>query len=92
MSVTKERSPEEETVEPACDTSLLDGEWETKPAGVFPPGYPHLCSSPECFGECVPAEAWNSDGTADWDHREVAETLVRSNTNHKSRRLHRLDG
>lgn len=91
MSTVTETTPKEE-VEPACDTSLLDGEWDTKEAAVFPPGYPRLCSSPECFGECVPEGAWNKDGTAEWDHREEVDTLVRSSNNHKARRVHRMDG
>lgn len=93
MSTAKEaEATAEEDVEPACDTSLLDGEWETKPAAVFPPTYPRLCSSPACFGECVPEEAWNKDGTAEWDHREEVDTLVRSSQHGHSRRFHRMDG
>lgn len=85
-------APREEEVAPECDTSLITGDWETKPAAAYPPGYPRLCSSPECFGECVPEEAWNSDGTAEFDHREEVETLVRSNTHGHSRRFHRPEG
>lgn len=83
------RAEDAEEVSVACETSLIDGEWETKAAAVYPPGYPRLCSAEECFGECVPEEAWNSDGTAEWDHTEEVETLVRSSQHGHSRRFHR---
>lgn len=78
---------EAEEPEPACNTSLLAGTWETKDALVFPPGYPRLC--PECFADLVPPEAWNSDGTAEWPHAEAVEEFVRSSEHGHSRVMHR---
>lgn len=80
---------EEPELDTACETSLIDGEWETKDAAVFPPGYPRLCPHEECFGDLVPDEAWHEDGTADFDHNEHVETFVRSSQRGHSRRMHR---
>lgn len=84
--------PEEDEVGVACETSLIDGEWETKDAAVYPPGYPRLCPHPECFGDLVEDEEWAEDGTVpDFDHTEHADKLVRSSQRGHSRRYHRRD-
>jgi hypothetical protein len=83
--------PDEDTVDVACETSLIDGGWETKEAAVFPPGYPRLCPHPECFGDLVPDEAWEGDGTADFDHNEHVDEFVRSTQRGHSRHMHRRD-
>lgn len=75
-------------VRPACETTLMASDWETKEAAVFPPGYPRLCPHEECFGQHVPDESWAEDGTAAFDHAEVTETLVRASKSSTSRRMH----
>jgi len=82
---------EADGVSVACETSLIDGEWETKEAAVFPRGYPRLCPHDECFGDLVPDEAWAEDGTADFDHNEHVDEFVRSTERGHSRRMHRRD-
>lgn len=74
-----------------CDTTLTgDGEWETRPAAVYPVGYMSLCGS--CFAEHVPDEAWNEDGSAEWDHTQVTDILVASTVRGSERRYHLPEG
>lgn len=84
------RSEEQHSTTPACDTNLTGTTtaWQERPAAVYPPGYPPLCTDPACFGSHVPDEAWNGDGTADWDHREAVSTLVCSTQRGTKRRMH----
>jgi len=89
MSTVTEEEAEEPDVEPACETSLLNGEWEGVEAAVYPPGYPRLCTAEECFGGEVPPEAWHEDDTAEWDHMEHVDTLIRSSESGHSRRYHK---
>lgn len=89
MSTTQESPAEEEGAQSACDTSLIDAEWEVKKAEHYPPGYPRLCSSDECFGECVPEDAWREDNTAEWDHRDEVDEFVRSSSHGHARHFHR---
>lgn len=97
MSTQNSRESSRETTEQnqnspsaACDTSLTGRttEWQDRPAAAYPPGYPPLCSDPECFGSVVPAEAWNEDRTAEFDHREITDTLVCSTQQGTNRRMH----
>lgn len=85
---------EQNSTNTACGTSLTgrDTEWQERPAAAYPPGYPHLCTDECCFGDLVPDEAWNEDGTADWDHTEVVDTLVCSSQQGTGRRYHVPEG
>ena len=92
QSSREEREAEQHEASPACDTSLTGSttQWQERPAAAYPPGYPHLCE--DCFGPHVPDEAWNEDGTADWDHTEVLENLVCSSQQGTARRYHLPEG
>ena len=97
MSTQSSREPEEQHAnepDPACDTSLTGDttEWQERPAAAYPPGYPALCTDECCFGSLVPDEAWNGDGTAEWDHTEVVENLVCSSQQGTKRRYHVPEG
>ncbi len=74
----------------ACGTSLTgdETEWQERPAPAYPPGYPALCTDECCFGGIVPDEAWNEDGTAEFDHTQVVDTLVCSSQQGTKRRYH----
>lgn len=87
-----EQPGEQPHPQPGCDTNLTgSGEWETRPAAVYPPGYMALCGHPSCFGRLVPDEAWNEDGSAEWDHTQVTDELVRSTSRGTARRYHLPD-
>lgn len=93
MSTQSSREAREDgakNAEPACETSLTGSttEWQERPAAAYPPGYPRLCTDEDCFGQYVPDEAWNEDGTADWDHTQVTDTLVASTQTGTKRRYH----
>lgn len=97
MSTQNSREAEEQHenhTNAACRTTLTgrSTEWQRRPATAYPPGYPLLCSEPECFGAVVPDEAWNEDCTADFDHTEVVDTLVCSTQQGTSRRYHVPEG
>ena len=96
MSTQNDAKPREgqedsQRIRPACRTTLNDGdtEWEDRPADVYPTGYPRLCTRRECFGDEVPEGAWFPDGTANFDHTEVADTLVRSSKSISGQVYHR---
>lgn len=93
MSTQNSReTAEQEQTSPsaACDTSLTgrNTEWTDRPASAYPPGYPALCTEPECFGGEVPDDAWGERGTAEFDHTEVTDTLVCSSQQGTNRRYH----
>lgn len=89
MSAESATSTEEdEGPSPACETTLMASDWESKDAAVFPPGYPRLCPHEECFGQHVTEDSWADDGTAAFDHAEVTDTLVRASKSSTSRRMH----
>ena len=88
------REDDAKSTEPACETSLTGSstEWQERPAAAYPPGYPRLCTDECCFGQHVPDEAWNGDGTADYDHTQVADTLVASTRQGAKRKYHLAEG
>jgi len=94
QSSREARRDESDSTDTACDTSLTGHttEWQERPAAVYPPGYPPLCTAQDCFGSHVPAGAWNGDGTAEFDHAEVADTLVCSTQQGTNRRMHLPEG
>lgn len=94
QSSREAREDEGDSTETACETSLTGSSttWTERPAAAYPPGYPCLCSDEDCFGGLVPDEAWNEDGTADWDHTEATDTLVCSSQQGTSRRYHLPEG
>jgi len=94
QSSREAKDDESDSTTTACGTSLTGSttEWQERPAAAYPPGYPALCSDPDCFGSHVPAEAWNEDGTAEFDHTEVADTLVCSTQQGTNRRMHLAEG
>lgn len=94
QSSREAREDEQDEASPACDTNLIGRttEWQERPAAAYPTGYPALCSDECCFGQHVPDEAWNEDGTADYDHTEVAEGLVCSTQRGTGRRMHLPEG
>lgn len=97
MSTQTSRESEEQHAKepsPACDTSLTGDttEWQERPATAYPPGYPALCTDACCWGDIVPDAAWNEDGTAEFDHTEVADTLVCSTQQGTRRRMHLPEG
>jgi len=68
--------PAEQPPEPACGSPLSDTsstEWKRRPAEVYPPGYPALCSHPECFGDELDENAVYAE---DYDHAEELDELV----------------
>jgi len=85
---------QENSADTECDTSLTADktEWQERPAAAYPPGYPPLCKDEDCFGSIVPDEAWNEDGSADWDHTEVLDTLMCSSQQGTKRRYHVPEG
>jgi hypothetical protein len=78
---------------PACETNLTGNgtEWDTKDAAVFPPGYPRLCSDPNCFGEQFDEYAEKGDRRLPgYDHTEdLDEFVLTTGSNNTSQRLHR---
>jgi hypothetical protein len=96
MSKTTERTTDEQPttdIEPACRTSLTstDSEWHTKDAAVYPPGYPRLCASPDCFGPAYEAHEQDDEGKLPgFDHTDAVDVFVRSTlSTSTSLRFHR---
>jgi hypothetical protein len=85
---THDNDSEQDDITTACGTSLTGDTttWLARPATAYPPGYPALCTA--CFNSHVPSDAWNEDGTAEFDHTTVTETLVCSSQQGTKRRYH----
>jgi hypothetical protein len=94
QSSRETREDEGNSTDTACDTSLTGNttEWQERPAAAYPPGYPALCSDTDCFGSHIPDGVWNEDGTAEFDHNRVADTLVCSTQQGTRRRMHLPEG